>query len=100
VSVIVVALTVVEMVVGAITHAASRTADAANMVSAAKMRSGVAADPTAPAHLVATHVAAAAHVAATAAEATTPPAATLDEGQAARGLKRIGEVGGRGNGRG
>jgi hypothetical protein len=99
---------IVEMVVGAVTHAASRTADGANMLAAVEMRSGIDADTAAAgdmtaaeaADTAATHVpageAAAAHMAAAAAEA----AATLNEGQAARRLKRIREVGRRGDGRG
>jgi len=98
---------IVEMVVGAVTHAASRTADGANMLTAVEMRSGIDADTAAAgdmtaeaADTAATHVpageAAAAHMAAAAAEA----AATLNEGQAARRLKRIREVGRRGDGRG
>jgi hypothetical protein len=98
---------IVEMVVGAVTHAASRTADGANMLAAVEMRSGIDADTAAAgdmtaaeaADTAATHVpageAAAAHMAA-AAEA----AATLNEGQAARRLKRIREFGRRGDGRG
>ena len=102
---------IVEMVVGAVTHAASRTADGADMLAAVEMRSGIAADTAAAAgemsatDTAATHVAtgkaaAAAHIAAAAAEAAAAAAAALNQGQAARGLKRIGEIGGRGNGRG
>jgi hypothetical protein len=100
---------IVEMVVGAVTHAASRTADGANMLAAVEMRSGIDADTAAAgdmtaeaADTAATHVpageAAAAHMAAAAAAAEA--AATLNEGQAARRLKRIREVGRRGDGRG